>query len=62
MAHQRCTLLNAYYVASEGKYIFLPQYEEHMGRQLTFQKFWYYGQIPGGEINKNPKLVRNDGY
>ena len=55
-------ILNAYYVASEGKYIFLPQYEEHMGRQLTFQKFWYYGQIPGGEINKNPKLVRNDGY
>lgn len=55
-------IFNAYYVADEGKYIFLPQYEEHLGRHMTFPKRDYYEQIPGGEINKNPNLVRNDGY
>lgn len=55
-------IFNAYYVADEGKYIFLPQYEEHMARHMTFPKRDYYEQIPESEISKNPKLVRNDGY
>ena len=31
-------------------------------RKVNFNKANYYEQIPGGEINKNPLLVRNDGY
>lgn len=50
-----------YYVISEDKYIFLTEVERE-GRKVTFEKSWYYEQIPGGEINKNPALVRNDGY
>ena len=50
-----------YYVLSEGKYIFLNEVERE-GREVNFEKRWYYEQIPGGEIGKNPKLVRNDGY
>lgn len=53
---------HGYYVASEGKYIYLPQYEEDQTRHMTFDKKAYYSQIPGGEINKNPNLIRNDGY
>jgi SusD family. len=54
------TLLS-YYVASEGKYIYLNEVERE-GRKVTFEKRWYYEQIPGGEIGKNPNLIRNDGY
>lgn len=50
-----------YYVLSEGKYIFLNEVERE-GRKVEFHKRWYYEQIPGGEIGKNPNLVRNDGY
>ncbi len=50
-----------YYVLSEGKWIFLNEVERE-GRKVTFEKRWYYEQIPGGEIGKNPNLVRNDGY
>jgi len=53
--------LSSYYVANEGKYIFLNEANPH-GRELTYDKRYYYEQIPGGEINKNPKLIRNDGY
>lgn len=53
--------LLGYYVADENKYIFLKEVT-FFGRRLTFEKRWYYEQIPGGEINKNPLLVRNDGY
>ena len=53
--------LSSYYVVSEDKYIFLNE-ANPFGRELTYDKKWYYEQIPGGEINKNPKLVRNDGY
>ena len=51
-----------YYVADEGKYIFLNEFETHIGRRVTWQKSNYYRQIPAGEINKNPLLVRNDGF
>ena len=50
-----------YYILDEGKWIFLNEVERE-GRKVTFEKRWYYEQIPGGEINKNPNLVRNDGY
>ena len=53
--------LSGYYVVNEGKYIFLNE-ANPFGRELTYDKRYYYEQIPGGEINKNPKLVRNDGY
>ena len=50
-----------YKVLSEDKYIFLNEVEVY-GRRLTFDKRNYYEAIPGDQINKNPKLVRNDGY
>lgn len=53
--------LSSYYVVNEDKYIYLNEANPH-GRELTYDKRYYYEQIPGGEINKNPKLVRNDGY
>jgi hypothetical protein len=42
-------------------WIFLPEVERE-GRRVNFNKKDYYDQIPGGEINKNPLLVRNDGH
>ena len=53
--------LMPYKVLNEDKYIFLNEVEVY-GRRLSFDKRNYYEAIPGGEINKNPKLVRNDGY
>lgn len=58
----RAKTIQAYYVFDEGKYIFLNEYENHIGRQTTWEKSQYYRQIPGGEIDKNPNLVRNDGF
>mgnify|MGYP000762366938 FL=1 len=53
--------LSAYYVLDEGKWIFLNEVDGQ-GRKVTFAKRNYYEQIPGGEISKNPNLIRNDGY
>ncbi len=53
--------LFGYYVIAEGKYIYLNE-AEVFGRQLSFDKRLYYEPIPGGQINTNPNLVRNDGY
>lgn len=53
--------LSCYYVLDEGKYIFLNEVDGQ-GRKVNFDKRNYYEQIPGGEIAKNPNLVRNDGY
>lgn len=50
-----------YYVISEGKWIYLNEVNSH-GRKVTFDKKWYYEQMPGGEISKNPNIIRNDGY
>ncbi|MBQ8484124.1 MAG: RagB/SusD family nutrient uptake outer membrane protein [Bacteroidales bacterium] len=50
-----------YYVLSEGKWIYLNEVNLH-GRKVTFDKKWYYEQMPGGEISKNPNIIRNDGY
>lgn len=54
-------VLYGYKVLSEDKYIFLNE-AERFGRRLTFNKGSYYEQIPGGELNKNDKLIRNDGH
>ena len=53
--------LMGYYVVDEGKYIFLPEVNP-FGRKLSFNKRQYYKQLPGYELLRNPKLVRNDGY
>lgn len=50
-----------YKILDENKWIFLNEVERE-GRKVTFDKRHYYEQIPGGEINKNPLLIRNDGY
>lgn len=50
-----------YYVLNEDKWIYLNEVET-IARTVTFERRWYYEQIPGGEIGKNPNLVRNDGY
>lgn len=53
--------LSGYYVIAEDKYIYLNE-ANPFGRELHYDSRWYYEQIPGGEINKNPMLIRNDGY
>lgn len=57
-----CKTLKGYLVYDEGKYIFLEEPERHIGRTFTWDKSQYYRQIPGGEIGKNPNLIRNDGF
>lgn len=53
--------LFAYRVLAENKWIFLNEVP-CIARKANFDDRWYYEQIPGGEIGKNPKLIRNDGY
>ncbi|MBQ8520578.1 MAG: RagB/SusD family nutrient uptake outer membrane protein [Bacteroides sp.] len=50
-----------YYVLDEGKWIYLCEGNFH-NRKVTFDKKWYYEQMPGGELSKNPNVIRNDGY
>ncbi len=53
--------ITPYYVYNEKKWIFLNEMEK-IGRTVTFERKWYYEQIPGGPIGQNPNLIRNDGY
>ncbi|MDR0422084.1 MAG: RagB/SusD family nutrient uptake outer membrane protein [Proteiniphilum sp.] len=53
--------LMGYYVVDEGKYIFLNDREKE-NRGLGYNRANYYQQIPGGQINRNPNLIRNDGH
>ncbi|MDR0422913.1 MAG: RagB/SusD family nutrient uptake outer membrane protein, partial [Proteiniphilum sp.] len=53
--------LMGYYVVDEGKYIFLNDREKE-NRGLGYTRANYYQQIPGGQINRNPNLIRNDGH
>lgn len=53
--------LMGYYVVEEDKYIFLNDVEKEERRQ-SYNRANYHQQIPGGEINRNPNLVRNDGH
>lgn len=50
-----------YYVIDEDKWIFLNEVERE-GRKVTFDKKWYYEQIPGSAIGKNDNIIRNEGY
>ncbi len=54
-------VLFGYYVIDEDKYIFLNE-RIPIAYSISFNKIHYYEAIPGHEINKNPNLVRNDGY
>ncbi|MGN0053079.1 MAG: RagB/SusD family nutrient uptake outer membrane protein [Bacteroides sp.] len=50
-----------YFILAENKWIFLNEVERE-GRKVTFDKKWYYEQIPGSAISTNPNIIRNDGY
>lgn len=54
-------VLFPYYIFNENKYIFKKE-DEMTKSRFTFQLRYYYEPIPGGEINKNPKLVQNPLY
>lgn len=58
----RCTVFYGYLVYDEQKYIFIEEPARKEGRTFSWNKSQYYRQIPGGEINKNPNLMRNDGF
>ncbi len=55
----RPRVLSAYYVASEGKYIYLDE-TNRINRTWTASKQAYYEPIPAGEIGKNSKLLPNN--
>jgi len=55
----RLRVLSCYYVASEGKYIYLDEINR-WNRDWTASKSCYYEPIPGGEIGKNNKLLPNN--
>ena len=46
----------------EDKYIFLNEVNALNDRRTTYQKRYYYEDIPSSEIAKNDKLIHNDGY
>lgn len=52
----RHRVLSCYYVADEGKYIYLNE-NNKWGRTWTASKQCYYEPIPWGEIGKNNKLL-----
>lgn len=53
--------LMGYYVVDEEKFIFLNDREKE-NRGLSYNRANYHQQIPGGQINRNPNLIRNDGH
>jgi hypothetical protein len=55
----RPRVLSAYYVANEGKYIYLDE-ANRLNRAWTAEKRSVYEPIPGGEIAKNNKLLPNN--
>lgn len=52
----RPRMLSAYYVADEGKYIYLEE-DNRINREWTASKQSYYEPIPWGEIGKNNNLL-----
>lgn len=50
-----------YKVLDEDKYIFLAE-SDIFNKRMTYQKRFYYDDIPAGELAKNSKLIHNDGY
>ena len=55
----RPRVLSAYYVANEGKYIYLDEVNRN-NRTWNASKSCFYEPIPGGEIGKNSKLLPNN--
>jgi len=55
----RPRMLSCYYVASEGKYIYLDE-TNRLNRTWTASRQCYYEPIPAGEIGKNNKLLPNN--
>lgn len=53
--------LMGYYIVNEDKYIFLNDREKE-NRSINYNRANYHQQIPGGQINRNPNLIRNDGH
>ncbi len=47
-----------FYVAENGKWFIDRKYSES-STTYTFNTRWYYVDIPSGEIDKNPNIVRN---
>ncbi len=54
-----CLML--YKVLDEDKYIYLPE-SDIFRKYVTYQKRFYYDDIPGAELAKNSLLIHNDGY
>jgi hypothetical protein len=55
----RPRMLSAYYVANEGKYIYIDEINRN-NRSWNAAKACFYEPIPGGEILKNAKLLPNN--
>jgi hypothetical protein len=55
----RHRVLSCYYVANEGKYIYLNE-TNRWNREWTAAKSCFYEPIPGGEIGKNNNLLPNN--
>ena len=55
----RHRVLSCYFVANEGKYIYLDE-TNRLNRAWTASKSCFYEPIPGGEIGKNNKLLPNN--
>lgn len=55
----RPRLLSCYWVANEGKYIYLDE-TNRLNRTWNASRSCFYEPIPGGEIAKNPKLLPNN--
>ena len=56
------TMFYGYHILDEDKYIFLNEVNGLNDRRTTYQKRYYYEDIPSSEIAKNDKLIHNDGY
>ena len=55
----RPRMLSCYYVANEGKYIYLDE-TNRLNRTWSAAKTCFYEPIPAGEIGKNSKLLPNN--
>lgn len=54
-------ILMPFYAVHAGKYFFDVRTDEDNHR-FTFDTRWYYKNLPGGSIEKNPLLIQNPGY
>lgn len=54
-------ILMPFYAAHAGKYFFDVRTDEDNHR-FTFDTRWYYKNLPGASVEKNPLLLQNPGY